>query len=79
MNRLFTQLSAASAFEQASLGLQEWLALSALQGDAPLNNKQMVRHLGLAPNRTAQIVDSETAEKNIFKGSQVVYRFNCVG
>ena len=29
--------------------------------------------------KTAQIVDSETAEKNIFKGSRVVYRFNCVG
>ena len=29
--------------------------------------------------KTAQIIDSETAEKNIFKGSRVVYRFNCVG
>jgi hypothetical protein len=29
--------------------------------------------------KTAQIVDSETPEKNIFKGSRVVYRFNCVG
>jgi hypothetical protein len=29
--------------------------------------------------KTAQIVDSETAEKNIFKGSRMVYRFNCVG
>lgn len=58
MNRLLTQLSALPAFEQASLGLQEWLALNALQGDTPLNNKQMVRHLGLAPNRAAQIVDS---------------------
>jgi hypothetical protein len=29
--------------------------------------------------KTAQIINSETAEKNIFKGSRVVYRFNCVG
>jgi hypothetical protein len=29
--------------------------------------------------KTAQIIDSEAAEKNIFKGSRVVYRFNCVG
>ena len=30
-------------------------------------------------SKTAQIIGSETAEKNIFKGSRVVYRFNCVG
>jgi len=29
--------------------------------------------------KKAQIIDSETAEKNLFKGSRVVYRFNCVG
>jgi hypothetical protein len=29
--------------------------------------------------KTAQIIGSETAEKNIFKGSRVVYRLNCVG
>jgi hypothetical protein len=28
--------------------------------------------------KNAQIIDSETAEKNLFKGSRVVYRFNCV-
>jgi hypothetical protein len=28
--------------------------------------------------KNAQIIDSETAEKHIFKGSRVVYRFNCV-
>ena len=28
--------------------------------------------------KKAQIIDSETAEKHIFKGSRVVYRFNCV-
>jgi hypothetical protein len=28
--------------------------------------------------KKAQIIDSETAEKNLFKGSRVVYRFNCV-
>jgi hypothetical protein len=29
--------------------------------------------------KTAQIINSETAEKHLFKGSRVVYRFNCVG
>jgi len=28
--------------------------------------------------KNAQIIDSEIAEKNLFKGSRVVYRFNCV-
>src|SRR5215471_18835694 len=28
--------------------------------------------------KNAKIIDSETAEKNLFKGSRVVYRFNCV-
>src|SRR2546430_13395780 len=28
--------------------------------------------------KKAQIIDSEVAEKHIFKGSRVVYRFNCV-
>jgi hypothetical protein len=28
--------------------------------------------------RNAQIIDSEVAEKHIFKGSRVVYRFKCV-
>ena len=28
--------------------------------------------------RNAQIIDSEVAEKHLFKGSRVVYRFNCV-
>ena len=28
--------------------------------------------------KKAQIIDSEIAEKNLFKGSRVVYRFNCV-
>ena len=28
--------------------------------------------------KKAQIIDSETAEKNLFKGSRVVYRFSCV-
>jgi hypothetical protein len=28
--------------------------------------------------KKAQIIDSETAEKHLFKGSRVVYRFNCV-
>jgi len=28
--------------------------------------------------KTAQIIDSEIAEKNLFKGSRVVYRFNCI-
>jgi hypothetical protein len=28
--------------------------------------------------KTAQIIDSEVAEKNLFKGSRVVYRFSCV-
>jgi hypothetical protein len=28
--------------------------------------------------RNAQMLDSEVAEKHLFKGSRVVYRFNCV-
>ena len=28
--------------------------------------------------KTAHIIDSEVAEKHLFKGSRVVYRFNCV-
>ena len=28
--------------------------------------------------RKAQLIDSEVAEKHLFKGSRVVYRFNCV-
>ena len=28
--------------------------------------------------KNAQIIDSEIAEKNLFKGSRVVNRFNCV-
>jgi hypothetical protein len=33
---------------------------------------------GQREGKKAQIIDSEIAEKNIFKGSRVVYRFNCV-
>jgi hypothetical protein len=62
------------SYTSAGIEYSAWTGAYSRQAIADLAKQYCQRE-----GKTAQIVDSETAEKNIFKGSRVVYRFNCVG
>jgi hypothetical protein len=62
------------SYTAAGIEYSAWTGAYSRQAIADLAKQYCERE-----GKTAQIIDSETAEKNIFKGSRVVYRFNCVG
>ena len=56
-------------------GIEAWAWTQAYSKQAMT---EMAQQYCQKDGRNAQIIDSEVAEKHIFKGSRVVYRFKCV-
>jgi hypothetical protein len=61
------------AYSPAGIEYSAWTGAYSRQAMADLAQQYCQRE-----GKNAQIIDSEIAEKNLFKGSRVVYRFNCV-
>ena len=58
MTRLLGALAEHRVFKQAELGLAEWSALRALAEHPEWRSGRISRHLGITPQRTAQLVAS---------------------
>jgi transcription elongation GreA/GreB family factor len=56
-------------------GIEAWAWTQAYSKQAMT---EMAQQYCQRDGRNAQIIDSEVAEKHVFKGSRVVYRFKCV-
>jgi hypothetical protein len=56
-------------------GIEAWAWTQAYSRQAMT---EMAQQYCQRDGRNAQFKDSEVAEKHLFKGSRVVYRFNCV-
>lgn len=62
VSRFLLQLSLLPSFQDAELGLAEWLLLAALSQNGAMSNNQLSKKLGLATRRTGHIVDALKAQ-----------------
>src|SRR5690242_8650086 len=58
LSRFLTLLSKIAPFQEAGLGLAEWLALSVLAEKEGINSRQLAMFLGVSAQRVNQITDS---------------------
>jgi hypothetical protein len=61
------------SYTPAGIEYSAWTGAYSRQAMADLAQQYCQRD-----GKNAQMIDSEIAEKNLFKGSRVVYRFNCL-